>query len=192
MIVIKDYPNYSVDESGVVINNKTGRRLVQYDKKGYKMVWLYNEHGRKCAFVHRLVAATFIPNPNGYSQINHKDENPANNSKENLEWCTPKYNCNYGHHIENIQKSLAMSDKSWSGRKHSEESKRKISMAKRGKESPKKKPVIVDGKYEIPSLTECAAYLGISLTQVYNVIHGYRKMTGHTIQYKEVTECTNA
>ena len=37
-----------------------------------------------------------MPNPNKLPQINHKDENKANNYIENLEWCTVKYNCNYG------------------------------------------------------------------------------------------------
>lgn len=46
--------------------------------------------------VHRLVAETFIPNPDGLPQVNHKDENPANNSVCNLEWCSRQYNINYG------------------------------------------------------------------------------------------------
>ena len=46
--------------------------------------------------VHRLVAEAFIPNPSNFSVINHKDENPANNAVDNLEWCTQRYNMNYG------------------------------------------------------------------------------------------------
>lgn len=46
--------------------------------------------------VHRLVAQAFIPNPNNYPVVNHKDENPSNNCIENLEWCDVKYNINYG------------------------------------------------------------------------------------------------
>jgi hypothetical protein len=42
------------------------------------------------------VARAFIPNPLSLPQINHKDENPSNNRVENLEWCTAKYNMNYG------------------------------------------------------------------------------------------------
>ena len=46
--------------------------------------------------VHRIVAKAFFENPNNYPIINHKDENPQNNCITNLEWCTYKYNCNYG------------------------------------------------------------------------------------------------
>ena len=61
--------------------------------KGYEFVTL--EDG-KHYFRHQLVAQYFIPNPNGYTEVNHKDENPHNNSVDNLEWCTHKENCNYG------------------------------------------------------------------------------------------------
>ena len=46
--------------------------------------------------IHRLVAEHFIPNTEGFPEVNHKDENPQNNNVENLEWCTSKYNANYG------------------------------------------------------------------------------------------------
>ena len=45
--------------------------------------------------VHRLIAKTWTPNPNKYPIINHKDNNPLNNSVDNLEWCTQSYNIRY-------------------------------------------------------------------------------------------------
>lgn len=45
--------------------------------------------------VHRLVAITFLPNPNNYPCVNHKDENRLNNNVDNLEWCSYEYNNNY-------------------------------------------------------------------------------------------------
>jgi hypothetical protein len=63
---------------------------------GYCQVTLYNNTIRHKYLVHRLVAEAFIPNPEKLPQVNHKDENPYNNSAENLEWCTAEYNNAYG------------------------------------------------------------------------------------------------
>ena len=68
------------------------------NKYGYRCVLLTLPNKRIRRFVHKLVATHFIdnPNPKVYTQINHKDEDKLNNTVDNLEWCTPKYNCNYG------------------------------------------------------------------------------------------------
>jgi hypothetical protein len=63
---------------------------------GYMQIGLRNGKGQKSFLVHRLVAKAFIPNPNNYPQVNHKNENITDNTVGNLEWCTSKYNYNYG------------------------------------------------------------------------------------------------
>lgn len=60
---------------------------------------------RKNFTIHRLVANAFIPNPNNLPEVNHIDEDPSNNVVDNLEWCTKKYNINYGTAIYRIRKS---------------------------------------------------------------------------------------
>ena len=62
------------------------------DKGGYLVV---NLQGRMFK-IHRLVAQAFIPNQDNFPQVNHRDEDKTNNIAENLEWCTAKYNINYG------------------------------------------------------------------------------------------------
>lgn len=69
---------------------------------GYLRVVLCVNRVRKYMSVHRLVAETFIENVNNLPQVNHKDENPSNNYVYNLEWCTVKYNSNYGSRNEKL------------------------------------------------------------------------------------------
>jgi len=62
----------------------------------YKKIRLCKEGKYTHYAIHRLVAQTFIPNPDNLPQVNHKDENKSNNCVDNLEWCDSNYNNNYG------------------------------------------------------------------------------------------------
>lgn len=64
--------------------------------KKYLRVTLCNKVYKKCKKIQVLVATAFITNPDNLPCVNHKDENPENNCVDNLEWCTYKYNSNYG------------------------------------------------------------------------------------------------
>lgn len=79
--------------------------------KGYEFIRLSNNKITKNHRVHRLVAEAFIPNPNNYPCVNHKDENKLNNCVNNLEWCTTAYNNNYGTRLTKISKSLTNNPK---------------------------------------------------------------------------------
>ena len=93
---------YEVSDDGLVRSlspkaTKDGGLLTQaISQYGYSRVALCKSSKHKKFYVHRLVAAAFIPNPNDYPCVNHKDENKLNNRVDNLEWCTVKYNTNYG------------------------------------------------------------------------------------------------
>lgn len=64
--------------------------------KGYLSACLSVNGEKVLKQVHRLVAIAFIANPNNLPQVNHKDEDVANNRVDNLEWCSAEYNLNYG------------------------------------------------------------------------------------------------
>ena len=66
------------------------------EKNGYVRTILTKNNTSKSYYIHRLVAEAFIPNPDNLPEVNHIDENKANNCVNNLEWCTHKYNSNYG------------------------------------------------------------------------------------------------
>ena len=75
------------------------------ENNGYFRVALCKSNKRKFALIHRLVAQAFIPNPDNLPEVNHIDENKSNNKVSNLEWCTSKYNMNYGTVAERIAKT---------------------------------------------------------------------------------------
>ena len=73
--------------------------------KGYLVVGLSKNGKEKKCRVNRLVAQTFIPNPDNLPQVNHIDENKENNRVDNLEWKSPKGNCNHGTRNERMRKA---------------------------------------------------------------------------------------
>lgn len=88
-VKIKDYPNYSINENGDVKSTYVSKMLKpRIAGRGYYCYQLRNENGIKNKYIHRLVAETFIPNPNNLPQVDHIDGNKANNHVSNLRWVT--------------------------------------------------------------------------------------------------------
>lgn len=89
---------YKISNHGRLISLKYGKeKILKFGKaRGYLQTNLHKNGKFKKAFIHRLVASAFIDNPDDLPQVNHKDENKTNNNACNLEWCTAKYNSNYG------------------------------------------------------------------------------------------------
>lgn len=85
---IKSLPRRGTGNQEKILKPKT-------TKFGYYEIVLIRHYNRKSCKVHRLVAETFIPNPQNKPYINHKDFNGLNNHVDNLEWCTPKENTIY-------------------------------------------------------------------------------------------------
>lgn len=92
------------------------------DSQGYLVVCLRKPGYKGNKKVHRLVAEAFLPNPNNLPEVNHKDEDKTNNNLDNLEWCTSKYNINYGFGIQRRIETIAKNG----GRIQTEETRQKI------------------------------------------------------------------
>lgn len=96
----KDIPGYEglyqVNQWGDIFSFYTNKKI-KYSlfKDGYKHYVLRKNKKQHKMTAHRAVALAFIPNPNNYPIVNHKDENPSNCYIDNLEWCTYQYNSTY-------------------------------------------------------------------------------------------------
>lgn len=131
---IKGYEGlYQVSNYGRVKSfkhNKEKLRKEVKDNMGYLIVNLSKNGNKKIYKIHRLVAEAFLQNPNNYPQVNHKDENKINNRADNLEWCTAKYNSNYGTRNERMsntkKEKYPKGNHYMNGRHHTEETKKKI------------------------------------------------------------------
>lgn len=176
---IEGYPNYEVSNLGNVRslnyrNTNNNKLLKQLDKNSYKKVFLWKNGERKCFYVHRLVAQAFILNPDNLPQINHIDEDKTNNCVENLEWCTQKYNINYGTHNERLKQHHG-----------------KPMLGKTGKKNPNSKPIdqyTKDGDFikSWDSTMDVQRELGINNSSISACARGNIKSAGGYIwRYKE-------
>lgn len=170
--------------------NHTGEiKLLKQDisHNGYKRAMLYKDGKMKRYLVHRLVAMTFISNPDDLPIVNHKDENKTNNNVNNLEWCTYKYNNNYGTKKEKLSKSMkgkSLSEEhkkkmseSHKGKHHSEETKKKIrETRKKGKDNPNAKPILMYDKEG-------------NFIRRFECIHDTNEYFGKEYAYKNVSAC---
>lgn len=113
--VIEEFPDYEVSDKGRIrrltsaqstYNGKIKKTII--NNAGYECV-TFKSDKRYCRTVHRLVAIAFLQKPDGCCEVNHIDENKLNNTVENLEWCTHKYNMNYGTLKERTSEKLKKS-----------------------------------------------------------------------------------
>lgn len=174
---IEGHPGYQVSNTGKVRsfhNNRHGLtdkpRILKTDfnSNGYERVCLGSNFR---GFIHKLVATAFIPNPDNYSVVRHKDDNRRNNVAENLMW---------GTQADNIQDCIAH------GRFHSN-----IEIAKKAALEKQRRKVIAtsvdSGESRLfSSLTEAATSLGLNTGNISNVLKGRQRKTGrYEFRYPE-------
>ena len=87
--------HYFIDKNGKVYNSKKNFKEIKSHPipQGYMLVVLRSPNTKpKAYYIHRLVSEVYIPNPNNYPEVNHKNKIRNDNRIENLEWCTKKQN----------------------------------------------------------------------------------------------------
>lgn len=95
---IADFAKYEASDDGCIRNRESGHVLKPFRRSdGYPCVILSNCDGKSCRSVHRLVAETFIPNPQYKPMVNHIDGDKTNNSVNNLEWSTGSENVRHAY-----------------------------------------------------------------------------------------------
>lgn len=91
------YDGYFITSCGRVWSYRSKKFLSSnYDKDGYLEVRLFKEGKKKHFYIHRLVAQTYIPNPNDYETVDHIDGNKEHNYINNLQWMTREDNVRKG------------------------------------------------------------------------------------------------
>lgn len=167
---IKGYEGlYQVSNCGRVRNSK-GRILKQRkDKYGYFVIKLCKNNKHKHFLVHRLVASTFISNPDNLPCVNHRNELKVDNRVENLEYCTVLYNNTYGTRLERV-------------------SNKKIN----GKKAKAVLQFSLDGTFikEFPSVREVERQLGFFQSHISDCCRGNTRLKtykGYIWKYKEVS-----
>ena len=110
-MIMKDIPGYeglyAATEDGQIWSYYSNKCLKQNkSSNGYYKVNLSKDGVSHTYQAHKLIALTFLPNPDNLPQINHKDENKANNAVSNLEWISQIDNLNYGTRNQRISKRV--------------------------------------------------------------------------------------
>ena len=108
LLNIKGYEGlYGISPDGRVFGYKRKKFLTPRTiGRGYQGVSLSKDGKTKQFLIHRLVAETYISNPNGLPQVNHINEDKTDNRVENLEWTTAKENDNHGTRNKRISKPV--------------------------------------------------------------------------------------
>jgi hypothetical protein len=97
---IPQFPDYEASTLGYIRNKKT-QKLIKHSINGsYCQIILYKDKRRYTQKVHRLIATTFIQNPEEKPTVNHKNKDTRDNRSENLEWMTVKEQNNHKVQVE--------------------------------------------------------------------------------------------
>lgn len=124
--VAREFSYYDPRWGCIITRKHKSAIMKQFDRAGgYKFVSLRRDGEYYQRYVHRLVAQTFIPNPENKPEVNHKDGDKTNNTVSNLEWVTPHENQLHSHLVLGHPSSMK-------GKHHSLVTRQKISLHSQG------------------------------------------------------------
>ena len=152
-------------------------KAVSDNGKGYKIVRMYKDNKPKICYIHRLVATSFIENPDNKPEVHHIDSDRSNNKLENLQWVTSKENNNFPEHIKSMKKNPNWLKNSKSAMAKAREKAMVVN-------SYRTKFTRGDVSLEFSSLAEGARQLGLDKGCCTRVANGKQKHThGYKIEY---------
>lgn len=132
---IKGFEDYQITDDGRVWNKKSNKWLkvsIDPHKGGYYIVSLYKDGKQRLTTIHRLIAETFIPNPEKKPCVDHINTIRTDNRIENLRWVSYKENSNNDLTKQHLSNGHKKESNGMFEKHHSEETKKKISEAKKG------------------------------------------------------------
>lgn len=152
-------------------------KTIRDNGHGYFSVQMYRDNKSNVRYVHRLVAQTFLDNPDNKPEVHHIDSDRSNNKLDNLQWVTSKENNSFPEHIKSMKKNPNWLKNS------------RTAMAK-----ARDKAIIINSyrtrftrggvSLEFSSLAEGARVLGLDKGGCTRVANGKQKHThGYTIEY---------
>ena len=95
----REFESYRISRCGIIFNAWKEYKVLTSYRKGYKLVVLKLNNKRHQFSVHRIVAETFIKNPQSKPEVNHINGVKDDNRVENLEWCTRQENIDHARYV---------------------------------------------------------------------------------------------
>lgn len=140
-------------------------------KIGYPVVQLHKDGKGSLKYVHRLIAEAFIPNPNGFDQVDHINGIKSDSRVDNLRWCNKSQNYVYAVELGIIdleQKTADLQSKK----------------ARVKQRAATIRPIVRNDGVVFDSLTDAAKELGCTKNSIWRVLNGIRKsIYGYTFKY---------